>query len=60
VKEMVCMNMLQPLHDLEEYAFDTACVQTFVVSGLHQLIQIAVHVLHGNVELLAEGIQEDV
>lgn len=56
----MCMNVLQALHYLKENAFDTAYVETFVIPGLHQLIKIAIHVLHGDVELLAERIQEDI
>lgn len=60
MEEVVGVYVLKSLHDLKQYALDTGVVKTFVIPGLHQLVKVALHVLHANVELLAEGIQEDV
>ena len=35
-------------------------VQETVVAGLHQLVEIAVHVLHADVEIAGQRIEEDV
>jgi hypothetical protein len=49
VEEVVGVDVLETLHDLEQDALDTCVVEILVVSGLHQLVQVALHVLHGNV-----------
>lgn len=36
------------------------CFKILVVPCLHQLVEIAIHVLHANVQLLAEWIEENV
>ena len=60
VEEVVCMDVLQTLHNLIQDALDAAVVQTLVVTSLHQLIQVSLHILHGDVKLLGEGIEEDI
>lgn len=60
MEEIVGMDMFQALHDLEEDALHSSIVQALVISRLHQLIQITFHVLHADVQLLAERVQEDV
>lgn len=54
------VNVLESLHDLEQNALDARVVKAFVISGLHQLVQIAFHILHADMELLSERVQEDV
>ena len=54
------MNVLQAAENLKQDAFDNSAVERLVVPRLHQLVEVAIHVLHGNVQLLAEGVQEDV
>ena len=60
VEEVVLVDVLEARDDLEEDALDGGAVQALVVARLHELVEVAVHVLHGNVQLLAHGIQEDV
>jgi hypothetical protein len=60
VEELACVNVLQSCEDLEEDALDAVGVQRLVVSGLHQLVQVSIHVLHGNVKPPAVWVQEDV
>ena len=60
MEEMVRMDMFQALHDLVQYALDATVVQTLMITSLHQLIQISLHILHGDVKLLGEGIEEDI
>jgi uncharacterized OB-fold protein len=54
------VDVFQTLHNLEEDALDATVVETLVVASLHQLVQVALHVLHGDMELLGERVQEDV
>jgi hypothetical protein len=58
MKEVMSVDMFQSLHDLEENAFDTPCIKAFRVTGFHKLIKIAVHVLHTDVKLLTERVEE--
>jgi len=60
MKEMVCMDMLQTLHDLEQNAFHTSRIKTFMIPCLHQLVEVPVHVFHGNVQLFGEWIKKNV
>jgi hypothetical protein len=60
VEKVVTVNVLKAMHDLEQNALDAAIVKALVVASLHQLVKIAFHVFHANVELLAIGVQEDV
>ena len=54
------VNMLQTLHDLEQDALDTPSIKTFVVAGLHKLIKITIHILHTNMEFLAERVEKNI
>ena len=54
------MDVVEAGEDLEEDAFDAAAIQTFVVSCFHQLVEITIHVLHTDVELLRYRIKEDI
>jgi len=60
MEKVVGVNVLETLHNLEQDAFNTGVVQALVIPRLHQLIQVALHVLHGNVQFLGERIQKDV
>jgi hypothetical protein len=60
VKEMMVVDVLEAVHNLEQDAFDTGIVKALVIARLHQLIQVAFHILHTNVKLFTERIQEDV
>jgi hypothetical protein len=46
--------------NLVEDAFDVFLVQVFVVSRLHQLIKVTIHILHGDVQFAGERVKEDV
>ena len=41
--------VLKTTQDLKQNAFDTTAVKWFVIPRLHELVQITIHVLHGNV-----------
>jgi hypothetical protein len=60
VEKVVRVDMLEALHNLEEDALDAGVVEALVVAGLHQLVEVTLHVLHADVQLLAVGVQEDV
>lgn len=60
MKKVMCMNMLKALHDLIEDALNAGCVKTLMVAGLHKLVEIAIHVLHADMKLLTEGVEEDI
>lgn len=60
MEEVVGVNVFKTLHDLIENALDTRVVEALVISRLHQLVKVALHVLHANMQLLAVGIQENV
>jgi hypothetical protein len=60
VEKVVRVNVFETLHDLEKNALDTGVVETLVVASLHQLVEVTLHVLHGDMELLGVGVQEDV
>lgn len=54
------VNVLQTAEDLEQDAFDDSVIERLVVARLHQLVEIAIHVLHGDMQLLAKRVQENV
>jgi hypothetical protein len=60
VEEVVVVNVFQARENLTKDALDTRAVERLVVARLHQLVQVAIHVLHGDVELLAQWVEEDV
>lgn len=60
VEEVVGVDMVETTQDLVEDTLDMLSVQVFVVSCLHQLVKIAVHVLHGDVQLAGERVEENV
>jgi hypothetical protein len=60
VEEVVIVNVFQTRENLAKNALDTSTVEWLVVTRLHQLVEVAVHVLHGDVELLAQWVKEDV
>jgi len=60
MEEFASVDVLEACKNLKENALYTRVVQRLVVSGLHQLVEVAVHVLHGDVKSPAVGIQEDV
>ena len=60
MEEVVGVNVVETGENLVQYALDTPCVHTFVFSCLHQLIKVAIHVFHANMEFFTERIQEDV
>ena len=60
VEELAVVDVFQSGHDLKEDAFHAVCIHGLVLAGLHELIQIAIHELHGNVEPTGVRIQEDV
>lgn len=60
MKEAVSVDVFQTLHDLEQDALDGRHIQALMITRLHELVQIPIHILHGNVKLLGEWIQENV
>jgi hypothetical protein len=60
MEELAIVDVLESGHNLEQYALDTVCVHWLVVTGLHQLVEIAVHVLHRNVKAAAVRVKEDI
>jgi hypothetical protein len=60
MEEVMRVNVFEALHNLEEDALHTSVIETLVVASLHQLVEVTLHVLHGDMELLSERIQEDV
>ena len=60
MEEVVVVDVLQSREDLAKNALHTGAVEWLVVTRLHQLVKVAVHVLHGDVELLAQWVEEDV
>ena len=57
---MVVVNVLQSRKDLAKNALHTGAVKWLVVTRLHQLVEVSIHVLHRDVELLAQWVEEDV
>ena len=60
VEEVVRVDVFQTLHNLVKDALDAAVVKALVVASLHQLVEVALHVLHSDMKLLSVGVQEDV
>jgi hypothetical protein len=60
MEEVMRVNVFEALHNLEEDALHTSVIETLVVASLHQLVEVTLHVLHGDMELLSERIQKDV
>src|SRR5947207_8330207 len=49
MEEVVMMNVLEAGDDLVENTLDARSIHVLVISSLHQLIKISIHVLHCNV-----------
>ena len=60
MEEMMVVDVFQTRDDLKQDALYTSTIQTLMIPCLHQLVKIAVHVLHGDMQLLRDRIQEDV
>jgi hypothetical protein len=60
MEEVVGVDMVETLQDLVEDTLDVLSLEIFVVPCLHQLIEIAIHVLHGDVKLAGERIEENI
>jgi len=60
MEEVILVDVLKAGQNLKQDTFDCSVVQSFVLACLDQLVEIAIHELHGDVKLLAEWIQEDV
>lgn len=60
VEKVVGVYVVKTRQNLEENALYTSYIHAFVISGLHELIQIAVHVLHADVQFLAVRVEENV
>lgn len=54
------VNMVEAREDLVKNTLYAFRIHALMFSSLHQLVEVAVHVLHANVELLAKRVQEDV
>jgi len=48
MEEIMGMDMVQTGQYLEQDALNTLAIQTLMISCLHQLIEIEVHVFHTN------------
>lgn len=53
------VNVIKAGENLVQDALDAAVVQVFMISCLHELIQITFHVFHTYVKLFSQGIKED-
>ena len=60
MEEVVGVDVIQSRDYLVQDALDAGAVQASVGSGLHQLVEIAVHVLHADMQFLGRRIEEDV
>lgn len=54
------VNVIETRENLEQDALHALGIHAFVIPSFHQLVKVAVHVLHTNVKFLAEWIQEDI
>jgi hypothetical protein len=60
MEELAGVNVLETCQNLEKDTLHAGCVKWLVVPRLHELVQVSVHVLHGDVKPPAVGVQEDV
>lgn len=60
VEELVGVYVVEARQDLEEYGLDGLGLEGLVFSRLHELVEVAVHVLHADVQLLGARVEEDV
>lgn len=60
MEELAVVDVLQARENLEQNALHTVRIHWFVIPRLHQLVQISIHELHGNVKSPAVRVQEDV
>jgi len=60
MEELAVMNVFQPRQYLEQDALYTVRIHWLVVPCLHELVEVAIHELHGDVKPPAVGVQEDV
>ena len=54
------MDVVEAGQNLIEYALDTFRIHTLVIPGFHQLVQVAVHVLHTDMQFPAVWVKEDI
>ena len=60
MKEAMVVNVLEPGHYLVEQTLDKVRFHQLTAARLHQLVEVAVHVLHSNVKLAADWVKEDI
>jgi formate-dependent phosphoribosylglycinamide formyltransferase (GAR transformylase) len=60
MEKLASVDVFETSKDLKKNALHTRRVEGLVIPRLHQLVQVTVHVLHGNVKPSAVGVQEDV
>lgn len=53
------VDVIEAGENLIQDALDAAVVQVLMISCLHELIQITIHVFHTYVKLFGHGIKED-
>ncbi len=52
MEEIVIVDVVETCKNLEKYALDARAIQAPVVSCFHELVEIAIHMLHTDVKLL--------
>ena len=57
---MVGVNVVETGQNLVQDALDVLAFEVLVIAGLHQLVQVTVHVLHADVQLVGERVKENV
>jgi hypothetical protein len=60
MEEVMFVNMFKTRQNLEEDALHTGPIQRLMVARFHELVEVAIHVFHGDVKFSAQWIQEDV
>jgi len=49
MEKAVSVDVIQTREDLEQYALNAASIETLMIPSLHQLVQVAIHILHTDV-----------
>lgn len=60
MEELTGMDMVEARENLVEDALYVFSIQGLVVTRFHELVQVAIHVLHADVQFLGQWVEEDV
>ena len=60
MEELVIVYVVEARKDLEEYTLDAGAIEASMIACFHELVEIAIHVFHHDMEFPRQRIEEDV